>query len=321
MSSQARSVSRGTGKWMAATAVALAAAAVVANRAAAKAERDYPPKGRFVNANGIKLHVLEEGEGAPVVFIHGNGAMIDDMLISGIFGQTAARHRAIAFDRVGFGHTARPRGTAWSAREQAALLPALFSELGITRPIVVGHSWGTLVALALAIDHPECVGGLVLASGYYFPTVRLDTAMSFMSTVPVAGDVINHTLSPLLGWLLAPLLIKPMFSPKEVPARFQSRFPIPMTLRPGQIRAFSEDTVNLPLSARELCGRYHEIACPVAIIAGDADQIVEHEQATRLHAAIKQSTLDIVQGDGHMFHYAHTQRLSQAIETMSPVAA
>jgi pimeloyl-ACP methyl ester carboxylesterase len=43
--------------------------------------------------------------------------------------------------------------------------------------VVVGHSWGTLVALALAIRHPADTAGLVLLSGYYFPTFRLDALM------------------------------------------------------------------------------------------------------------------------------------------------
>jgi pimeloyl-ACP methyl ester carboxylesterase len=92
------------------------------------------------------------------VFLHGNGMMVEDMLISGVLA-AAANHsfRAIAIDRPGFGHSERPRGTAWTAATQAELLPRVFALLGIERPIVVGHSLGTMVALALALDHPDQV--------------------------------------------------------------------------------------------------------------------------------------------------------------------
>ena len=41
-------------------------------------------QGRFVTAGGVRLHYLDRGSGRPVVFLHGNGAMIEDLLISGV---------------------------------------------------------------------------------------------------------------------------------------------------------------------------------------------------------------------------------------------
>ena len=67
-----------------------------------------------------------------------NGAMVDDMLISGVFDQAAQRYRSIAFDRPGFGHSERPRSGTWTASAQAALLPATFALLGVERPIGSG---------------------------------------------------------------------------------------------------------------------------------------------------------------------------------------
>ena len=126
-----------------------------------------------MTTGGVRLHYVERGQGRPVVFLHGNGMMVEDMVISGVLRAAAEKsYRGIAIDRPGFGHSDRPRGSAWTAAAQAALLPRAFERLGIERPIVVGHSLGTMVALALALNHPHQVSGLVLASGYYFPTAR-----------------------------------------------------------------------------------------------------------------------------------------------------
>jgi pimeloyl-ACP methyl ester carboxylesterase len=114
-----------------------------------------------------------------VVFLHGNGVTSEDFLIRGILEEASRSHRALAFDRPGFGHSERPWARSWPAAAQAALLPRAFALLGIERPIVVGHSWGAMVALALAAYHPDCVAGLVLASGYYYPTARADVALFF----------------------------------------------------------------------------------------------------------------------------------------------
>ena len=210
---------------LAAGALALAGAAIIVNRRAAKAERDHPPLGSFINVDGVRLHYVERGNGPPVVFLHGNGVMIEDMLISGVVDRAARFYRAIAFDRLGFGHTQRPRGRSWTAFAQAALLPTAFARLGIKKPIVVGHSWGTMVALALALDHPESVSSLVLASGYYYPTPRSDVVLFSPPAIPLLGDVLCYTVAPFIGEAMAPRMFKKMFAPQPVPARFEREFP------------------------------------------------------------------------------------------------
>src|SRR5437870_950122 len=130
-----------------------------------KAE-DQPPVCQFITVDDTRLRYLDSGAGTPVVLLHGNGSLIEDFVSSGIMD--APGHRFIAFDRPGFGYSERPRGRAWGPSEQASLLLRALAHLGIERPIVVGHSWGALVALAMALESPEDVSGLVLLSGYYY---------------------------------------------------------------------------------------------------------------------------------------------------------
>jgi pimeloyl-ACP methyl ester carboxylesterase len=92
-------------------------------------------------------------------------------------------YRVIIFDRPGFGHSERPRGRVWTAAEQAELLHKALLQLGVERPVVVGHSWGTLVALALAVRHLADIAGLALLSGYYFWTLRPDVVLVFCATL------------------------------------------------------------------------------------------------------------------------------------------
>ena len=302
------------GGLLAAGALALAGAALIVHRRSAAAERSHPPLGSFVTSQGVRLHYVEHGKGPPVVFLHGNSVMVEDMLISRVFDQTAHSCRAIAFDRPGFGHSERPRGHSWTAAAQAALLPRAFARLGIDRPILVGHSWGTMVALALALDHPEHVSGLVLASGYYYPTARADVVLFSPPAIPLLGDLLCYTVAPLIGEAMAPRMFKKMFAPQPVPPRFAAEFPVGLSLRPSQIRAASEDAANMITDAKALSERYTELSCPVAILAGDADGVVKYqEQALRLHQELSDSTLDIFAGVGHMIHHAEPDRVVQAI--------
>ena len=166
---------------------AVGTSAVVNSYMSSKAENDNPPIGKFVEVNGVRLHYVEIGKGDPVVFLHGNGSMIQDFASSGLLDLAAKSHRVIAFDRPGCGRSELTHDRAWTPAAQAKLLRAAFNRLSIEKPTVVGHSWGTLVALRLAVDFRNDISRLVLLSGYYFSTVRADTWLSTPGSLPLLG--------------------------------------------------------------------------------------------------------------------------------------
>jgi pimeloyl-ACP methyl ester carboxylesterase len=174
----------------AATVGALAISALVNRHLAKNAENDNPPGGQFLEVNGVRLHYVERGAGTPLVLLHGNGSMIQDFESSGLIELAAQNYRVIVFDRPGFGYSDRPRNVVWTPAAQAELFAAALSHLGISHAIVLGHSWGSSVAVALAIKYPKLVQGLVLASGYYYPTVRLDVIPLSAPAVPAAESAL-----------------------------------------------------------------------------------------------------------------------------------
>jgi len=315
----ARSKRSAAGPVLAVSAVALAATALFVRHKARKAEREHPPAGRFLTVDGVRLHYVDTGgDGPVVVLLHGNGAMIADMEISGLIDQASATCRVIVFDRPGYGHSDRPRSTVWTPEAQADLFSKAFARLGIRRPIVVGHSWGTLVALALAFDHPNEVGGLVLVSGYYFPTARIDVALFSAPAIPVLGDVMRYTISPLIGRAIAPSLLRRIFAPRPVTARFDREFPVELALRPSQIRASAEETALMIPAATRFKEHYRDLRLPVVIMTGAGDRITDvQRQAVRLHHAIPQSDLRVVPGFGHMLHHFAAAQIVDAIGTVA----
>jgi pimeloyl-ACP methyl ester carboxylesterase len=304
-----------------AIALACAAAATilgVANHVfARRTERRHPPKGAFIVVNGVRLHYSDRGQGSPVVLIHGNAVTGDDWNTSGAAELLLHKHRVIIFDRPGFGYSERPRGLVWTAARQANLLHEALQRLGVERPVVVGHSWGSIVALALAVQHQADTAGLVLLSGYYFWTVRPDVALVTAGALPGLGDLLRYTISPLLGWLQMPLLKWQMFSPARQTARFKAEYSTAMALRPSQIRATSEDGALMIPGALGLRGHYKDLTLPVVIIAGEGDRVVFPRRSEQLAANIPGSVLQLVEGAGHMVHYAVPTQVARAVESVA----
>jgi pimeloyl-ACP methyl ester carboxylesterase len=244
--------------------------------------------------------------------------MVHDWMLSGLFDRLARDHRVIAVDRPGYGYTERPRDRIWTAGAQAELLRQNLSRLGAERPILVGHSWGATVALAYALEHPDEVSGLVLLSGYYFPTRRLDVWMFASPAVPLVGDVMRYTVAAVITRLIAPRLIRKSFEPVPVPRRFAMRFPLPLSLRPWQLRASAEDSAIMVPTAAALQQRYRELEMPVALLSGDGDRIVTPErQSFRLHREVAESSLAVLPGLGHMIQHGAQDRIVEAIETVA----
>ena len=298
-------------------AAALGALALANQAAARRAEREHPPRGRFIEVDGVRLHHTDRGAGRPVVLIHGNAVAGDDYDTSGVAERLLGTHRVIVFDRPGFGHSGRPRGRAWTAMQQAELLHKALEQIGVSRPIVVCHSWGAIVALSLAVRHPADTAGLVLLSGYYFWTLRPDVLLVAAGAIPVLGDVLRHTVSPWLGRLLMPLQKRAMFSPAPVTARFRREYSDAMALRPSQIRATSVDGALMIPGALGLRRHYDDLRMPVLIVAGSGDKVVRKRNSERLHAAIPGSVLHVIEGAGHMVHHSAPRQVVEAIRQVA----
>jgi len=307
--------------WLAPTllgsAAALGASALYAIVKAREAERRHPPIGRFMTIDGVRLHYMERGRGEPLVLIHGNGTMIQDFLVSGIVDDLAKRYRVILIDRPGYGYSERPRAL-WTPRAHATLFEKALQQLGVSQAVVLGHSWGSLVAVALALQAPHLVRSLVLASGYYYPTVRADVALFSPPAIPVIGDAMRYTVSPLIARLILPGLFKTMFAPADVPKRFDEQMPKELMLRPSQLRAAAEDAALMTPVVVELQEHYRDLTLPVVIITGADDQIADvGRQSERLHRELPHSEFIAVPGMGHMIHHLAPDQVVRAVEHAS----
>jgi pimeloyl-ACP methyl ester carboxylesterase len=286
----------------------------VNDRLARNAERANPPAGQFLEVNGVRLHYIERGSGTPLVLLHGNGSMIQDFESSGLIDLAAKKYRVIVFDRPGFGHSDRPRNVVWTPTAQAELINSALNRLGVSEALVLGHSWGASVAVALALKYPTLVQGLVLASGYYYPTARPDVIALSAPAAPFFGDVLRYTLAPIVSRLMWPLLMAEIFGPQSPPKKFGG-FPKGIALRPSQIRASAAESALMIPDAFSFRNEYANLKMPVVIVAGEQDRLIDiNSQSARLHREIPQSSFHRIPGNGHMVHQTATDVVMSAVD-------
>lgn len=278
----------------------------------AETERANPPAGSLIEVDGVKLHAVAVGAGRPVVFLHGQGTMWQDWRLS-LLDRAERSWRCIVFDRPGHGWSERPGWSRWSPERQAEILRRACRRMGIERPLLVGHSFGALVALAWALDHPDEVAGLVLIAPYCYPG-RVKTPFLAAQGLGGLGGLARNTVSPMLGRAAMDRVWARIFAPNPVPDAM-ALYPADMNLRPGQMRAQAEELAQMVPAARRLSPRYGEVRVPVTILTGDADNVLDPVvHAIRLHRSIPHSSLTVVPEAGHMLHHVAPAEVMAAIQ-------
>ena len=133
----------------------------------ARAAAQSPPKVALVN--GVELHYIEKGSGAPVIFVH--GGLEDYRAWADQVEAFSKRYHAVAYSRrYNFPNARTALADDYSASADAQDLAALIKQLGLAPAHVVGYSYGAYAALFLALGHPELVRSLVLSEP---PVLRL----------------------------------------------------------------------------------------------------------------------------------------------------
>ena len=220
----------------------------------------------------------------------------------------------VAFDRPGHGCSERHDSVATTVEVQARLIRDALPKLSIQKPVLVGHSWGGSLVLALAVAYENELSGVVLLAPAAYPSVSVEW-WSLFPHVPVIGKFVVHTLTPLIGRAIVKESLKKAFHPSAVQKDY-ARQSADMWTRPEQVRACAHDERTLRSSLRILSPRYSDLQLPVVIVTGSGDLLLEPRQhAYRLHEAIKGSELVVLPLTGHQLPQTRPDSVIDAIET------
>lgn len=277
-----------------------------------RTEKNCPPLGHYVTVEGLRLHYVRGGQGRPVVFIHGSFGSAYDGICS-IFGAAKEKYDTLLWDRPGHGYSQYPAGETLSVFDHARYLNGALEPLGIQKPVLVGHSLGAAVALAFALEFPERISGLVLASPYVLPWEGPTNPIHTLAAVPVLNEIYLHCFLQPLGSRLKKTIGQRVFHPAAPPAAYLATASA-LAMRPENFRANAADIRNLRPALRLMQPRWGEVQVPAAILAGEADLIAPLERHSRpLAQALGRSRLIVLKGSGHQPFFSAPEQVLAAI--------
>lgn len=289
---------------------------------AAAAEADYPPTGQFVQVNGRQVHAHIEGQGPDLVLIHGASGNTRDFTFAFV-DRMKDRYRIIAFDRPGLGWTDRisddfvgPFNTAAeSPAQQAAFLQAAADQLGVTNPIVLGHSYGGAVALAWGLSRPDDTAALVILAGASNPWPGGLGALYSVAASSGGGALLVPLISAFAPDSTVESALDGIFAPQSAPEGYGEYVGAGLTLRRESFRANAQQVNSLRPHVVEMSQRYHTLTMPVEILHGTADDIVPlHIHSEPLSRQIPGAVLTRLDGIGHMPHHSAPDQVEAAID-------
>jgi pimeloyl-ACP methyl ester carboxylesterase len=234
---------------------------------------------KTIPVNGVMLRCVVEGEGEPLVLIHGVGASLE--VWDGVASRLCDRNRIIRYDQRGHGQSEKAPGP-YEVEDFAGDLRALLDALGIECAHVAGHSLGGLVAQSFALDYPERLGKLALISTVAGRTEderrRVRERLGMVSN----GIVGDHFRASLDRWFTDEFRAANPKLLEDYAARNQANDP---ACYAAAYRVLAET---------DLADRLPEIRAKTLVMTGEHDQGSNPRMAGLMHERIKGSTLRIL---------------------------
>lgn len=254
--------------------------------------------------NGVQIAYEVCGTGAPLILI-GGYTMVKEawgLQVEGL----SSHFRILTFDNRGVGESSIPEGP-FTIADMASDVIGLMDGLSIKRANVFGISMGGLIAQVLALDYPERV--MKVALGCTTPGGK-----GAIAPKPHVLEALSKAADPSVDPATAVKMRVPMLFGREFlenePERLDSWVQMAVRYAPtpqgaaGQLRALSRFNVR---------DRLPQIRCPVLVLTGSEDLVMDPENSRILAREIPGASLYVVQGAGHLFFLERPDEVNRVL--------
>ena len=269
--------------------------------------------------SGAVVHHTDEGEGTPLLMVHGNPTW--SFLYRGIIARLREQFRCIAIDLPGFGLSPAPAGFGFRAAEHAAVVADLIEHLGLEDYVLMGQDWGGPIGLAAAGRAPERVGGLVLGNTFAWSMARRPAAHVW--ALAIGGVPGRYVVEQLNAFVEVAMRFGARRNPPKgaALAHYEMPFPTPASRRPTWVFA-REVTGASDFLDREVAPALAALRDRPALLPwGDADPVLGNADRDRMAAALPHAQVHVLEGAGHFIQEDAPEEIAAAIGAWWPVAA
>lgn len=247
-----------------------------------------PADATFLTVDGVRVRYIDEGQGPPVVLIHGFASAIENW--TRVIPKLKAHHRVIALDLKGFGWSDRPEGD-YSPQAEARLVLGLMDQLGVERAAVVAHSWGSSVALAMALAAPDRVSRMALYDAWIYESQQ--PSFFLWSRADGLGEFL---VGAFYDQRPDDRMTSAFFNKEAIPEALIDEVEDALD-RPGTKAAALAAIRGQRYS--ELEGRYGSIAAPALLLWGREDEVTPVSVGEQLVRHLQDARLLVYERCGH----------------------
>lgn len=232
-----------------------------------------------ININNINISVKQTGSGPDMILIHGIFATKE--IMNPLYNHYKNTHHVISYDVRGHGKSDKPKN--FNLNDYADDLNALITSLNLKKPIVIGLSMGSYIALKTAEKYPELLSKVILLGSRGHGEISLiDTKANPNINLKEMGKAIS----------------KRTYAPTTTPEQIRDFYE-----KNGSKVTLSNDErkeIYASLAHYDMVTDADKVKIPVLIIAGEHDGINPPEESVKLHKLLPTSTLKIIEGAGHI---------------------
>jgi pimeloyl-ACP methyl ester carboxylesterase len=260
----------------------------------------------WVDVNGTDIYYVEEGQGQPIVFLHGNSSCGEAWFQQ--FAHFGDRFRVIAYDSVNHGHSANSPRDA-EEPDRADELEGFLAALRIERPILAGNSMGGDTILRWAARHPNDA------------TALIPSGMGLMDAN--AAGLSQQPLDPEVLFLPTGDSLTEGFKQRE-PRMYERYLRIRSTATRLEAMRHPRSRAATMADRATLGERIGAVRAPMLIVVGELDRL--RPACERLHAAVPGSRYEVVPGAPHNVYYETSKEYNALVDdflahVLEPAAA
>lgn len=297
--------------------IALGIGAFRTRRVANQAEEMVPQAGQIAEVPGGALHYVDMGgDGPTLVMIHGLSGQMQHFTYA-MTDLLKDDFRIVLVDRPGCGYSRRNSAAEAELPAQARMIWALLDRLGIDRPVLVGHSLGGAVSLAMALERPESAGALALLAPLTHPNQEPSPAFAGLD-IPAGPirTILAHSWAVPIAQGKAKETLDEVFRPDPWPEDFVILAGGALGLRP---RAFLTAVEDFAAGSRiDRLSRTYEavLKTPGGVLFGDGDALLDpdlHGQTMERYGL----TSVTLPGRGHMIPITAPRECADFVKDMA----